>query len=202
MTRPLLSTAMSRGYSALLPGKLVAQAQLPSFRSSLARKTSYDPIATGSLVLQMLISCLYSPVRKTLPEPLDKFDPILLSQVRLGIISVLMTRDDTTFSDLRALLGLTQGNLGSHLQSLESASYVTTDKAFVERKPQTSCKLTAQGRRAFLRHLQVLEEIARRNRYRKAAIHTIEIGGEATGKRWRGFLRQIAEENGGKHARR
>lgn len=48
----------------------------------------------------------------------------------------------------------------------------------------------------------VIAEIEKLNRYRKAAIHTVEIGGEATGKRWRGFLRELAEANGGKHARR
>ena len=43
------------------------------------------------------------------------FDPLLLSQVRLGVVSILVTRKDATFSDLRELLGLTQGNLGTHL---------------------------------------------------------------------------------------
>ncbi len=48
----------------------------------------------------------------------------------------------------------------------------------------------------------VIEEIAKRNRYRKAAIHTVEIGGEATGRRWKGFLRELAEGNDGVHVRR
>ena len=68
-------------------------------------------------------------------EPLDKFDPILLSQVRLGVISALMTRTELSFTDLRALLGLTQGNLGSHLQNLEKAGYIEVIKEFVDRKP-------------------------------------------------------------------
>ena len=49
------------------------------------------------------------------------FDPVLLSQARLGIVSVLMTRDDASFSDLKTLLGLTQGNLGVHLKKLEES---------------------------------------------------------------------------------
>jgi len=49
---------------------------------------------------------------------------------------------------------------------------------------------------------QIVREIVRLNRYRKAAIHTVEIGGEATGKRWRGFLAELARANGGKHIRR
>ena len=94
-------------------------------------------------------------------EPLDKFDPILLSQVRLGIISILMTRPEAAFNDLRSLLGLTQGNLGSHLQSLESSDYVTIDKAFVNRKPRTTVCITASGRQAFLDHVDRLDRIAR-----------------------------------------
>jgi len=48
----------------------------------------------------------------------------------------------------------------------------------------------------------ILDEVTRRNRYRKAVIHTVEIGADATGKRWRGFLRQLAESTGGMHVRR
>lgn len=94
-------------------------------------------------------------------EPLDRFDPILLSQVRLGIISILMTRPEASFNDLRSLLGLTQGNLGSHLQSLESSDYVTIDKAFVGRKPRTTVRITPSGRQAFLDHVARLDRIAR-----------------------------------------
>ena len=94
-------------------------------------------------------------------EPLDKFDPLLLSQVRLGIISVLMTRAETTFNDLRTLLGLTQGNLGSHLRSLESSDYVAVHKAFVDRKPRTTLRITPSGRQAFLEHVARLDRIAR-----------------------------------------
>jgi DNA-binding MarR family transcriptional regulator len=88
------------------------------------------------------------------------FDPVLLSQARLGVVSVLMTRPAATFSDLKALLGLTQGNLGVHLRKLEDAGYVRVTKAFVERKPRSTLKLTAKGRKAFLAHLATLERIA------------------------------------------
>lgn len=89
------------------------------------------------------------------------FDPLLLSQVRLGVVSVLVTRREATFSDLRALLGLTQGNLGAHLGKLEEAGYVTIEKRFVKRKPRTTCRLTTSGRRAFLEHVKRLDAIAR-----------------------------------------
>ena len=89
------------------------------------------------------------------------FDPMLLSQARLGIVSVLMTRTDATFPDLKALLGLTQGNLGMHLRKLEEAGYVAVEKTFVKRKPRTTAKITKTGREAFMEHLARLEAIAR-----------------------------------------
>ena len=89
------------------------------------------------------------------------YDPVLLSQVRLGIVTVLITRKDATFSDLKSLLNLTQGNLGIHLQKLERAGYVVSKKAFVKRKPRTTVRITPKGRDAFLRHVEQLEKVAR-----------------------------------------
>ena len=87
------------------------------------------------------------------------FDPAFLSQARLGIISVLITVEEATFSELKDLLRLTQGNLGAHLSWLEEAGYVTVRKEFVGRKPRTSASLTEVGRAAFERHVAQLETI-------------------------------------------
>ena len=92
-------------------------------------------------------------------DPL-KFDPVLLSQARLGVISVLVSRKDASFTDLKELLGLTQGNLTVHLQKLQDEGYVTITKAFVNRKPRTTVVITEAGRRAFLQHLDQLQSIA------------------------------------------
>ncbi len=88
------------------------------------------------------------------------FDPLLLSQARLGVITVLLSRSDATFTELKALLGLTQGNLGAHLQQLEKANYVEVRKEFVGRMPRTSARITAEGRKAFLSHVNQLSQIA------------------------------------------
>jgi DNA-binding MarR family transcriptional regulator len=88
------------------------------------------------------------------------FDPVLLSQARLGIVSVLMTRDNASFSDLKSLLTLTQGNLGVHLRKLEEVGYVEVRKEFVERKPRTTASITKSGRAAFLAHVRQLGRIA------------------------------------------
>lgn len=89
------------------------------------------------------------------------FDPVLLSQARLGIVTVLVTRKEATFSDLKDLLGLTQGNLGIHLGKLEEAGYVAATKEFVKRKPRTTARITPQGRKAFLAHVDLLSQVAR-----------------------------------------
>ena len=89
------------------------------------------------------------------------FDPVLLSRARLGIVTVLMRRAAATFPDLKDLLGLTQGNLGVHLNKLEEEGYVSVRKEFVRRKPRTTARLTAKGRKAFLAHVEKLARIAR-----------------------------------------
>ena len=85
---------------------------------------------------------------------------MLMSQVRLGIISVLVARKGATFTDLKTLLSLTQGNLTIHLQKLEEGGYVSVKKEFVKRKPRTTCSISVRGRRAFFDHLEFLQAIA------------------------------------------
>ncbi len=89
------------------------------------------------------------------------FDPLLMSRVRLGIVAVLVERDAATFPDLKAVLGVTQGNLGVHLRKLEEAGYVAVEKEFADRKPRTTARLTTVGRTAFLTHVERLGRIAR-----------------------------------------
>ena len=90
------------------------------------------------------------------------FDPVLLSQARLGIVTVLVTRPEASFTDLKDLLGLTQGNLGIHLGKLEEHGYVSITKEFVKRKPRTTVRITAAGRAAFLAHVDRLAAVARK----------------------------------------
>ena len=71
-----------------------------------------------------------------------------------------MTRPKATFPELKSLLAMTQGNLGIHLRKLEQGGYVRVNKAFVDRKPQTTCTLSAKGRKAFLQHLEKLQSMA------------------------------------------
>jgi DNA-binding MarR family transcriptional regulator len=63
------------------------------------------------------------------------------------------------FTELRKLLGVTDGNLGTHLVTLENAGYVEIEKTFVGKKPRTRVSLTRAGRRAFDAHVQYLQDI-------------------------------------------
>ena len=95
------------------------------------------------------------------------FDPALLSQARLGIVSVLLTVPEATFPELKELLRLTQGNLGAHLRHLEDLGYVDVRKEFVGRKPRTTASLTETGRAAFKRQVAKLEAILRNGERQK-----------------------------------
>jgi DNA-binding MarR family transcriptional regulator len=82
--------------------------------------------------------------------------------VRLQIMASLMALGNDAqmdFSSLGKLLKLTDGNLGAHLQTLETASYIKIDKKFVERKPRTSISLTRKGRFEFEEHVAALKQI-------------------------------------------
>jgi DNA-binding MarR family transcriptional regulator len=65
------------------------------------------------------------------------------------------------FGDLKALCGLTDGNLSRHLQVLQDAKLVEISKGFDHNRPQTVCRITAQGRRRYLDYLAVLEQVVR-----------------------------------------
>lgn len=96
-------------------------------------------------------------------------DPVLHERGRLGIASVLAAVESLTFTELRDQLEMTDGNLSVHLQRLEDKGYVAIDKAFVGRRPQTTCRLTPAGRRAFERYLNQLESIVQAGRGRRGA---------------------------------
>lgn len=81
------------------------------------------------------------------------------NRIRLGIMSALMVNDRMSFSDLKDLLKVSDGNLASHLKRLESAEYIEVKKEFVARKPLTSYRVTQLGRIEFTQHIDLLEKI-------------------------------------------
>ena len=81
------------------------------------------------------------------------------NRIRLGIMSVLSVNQDVSFNELKELLGLTDGNLASHLKALEKNSYLIVTKQFIGRKPNTSYRITEKGRKAFVNHIKALEAL-------------------------------------------
>ena len=80
-------------------------------------------------------------------------------RIRLGIMSVLMVNESADFTELRELLGVTDGNLASHTKALESESYIRIEKQFIGKKPNTSYIATKEGKKAFNEHIDALEKL-------------------------------------------
>jgi DNA-binding HxlR family transcriptional regulator len=92
-------------------------------------------------------------------NPILNLQKVFESRIRLGIMSALMVNDTLDFNALKELLGLTDGNLASHLKALEQQNIIVVSKKFIGRKPSTNYKATLQGRELFRLHLAALEEI-------------------------------------------
>lgn len=105
------------------------------------------------------------PKTKAKPRAAD-FDRLIHERVRLGIVSALAVNESLSFSDLKALLQVTDGNLSVHARKLEDAEYITCAKSFAGRVPKTQYRLSAAGRRALERYLDHMEALIRATRLR------------------------------------
>ena len=94
----------------------------------------------------------------------DAFDAGALNDVihgklRLGMMAYLSAVESASFNELKTKLGATDGNLSVQLRKLEAAGYVTVDKRFVDRKPQTTAAFTEAGRSAWIAYLDQLRHL-------------------------------------------
>jgi DNA-binding transcriptional ArsR family regulator len=105
------------------------------------------------------------PVKPVAHTPL-RLDRLIHERLRLGIVSALAVNNKLTFTELKALLRTTDGNLSVHARKLEMAEYVTCNKFFEGRVPRTEFRLTATGRRALERYLDHMEALIRVTRAR------------------------------------
>jgi DNA-binding MarR family transcriptional regulator len=99
-----------------------------------------------------------------LKVPFDKLDKAFENRVRLQIMSVLMVNESYDFTSLRDLLDVTDGNLASNLKALEKEDYITVNKAFVGRKPNTTYLASDKGKTAFQQHLNALEQLIKQQK--------------------------------------
>ena len=95
---------------------------------------------------------------------LASLDEVIHGRVRLGIMTLLAGDAGVDFSQLKAKLALTDGNLSVHLRKLEEAGYVAIDKRFVDRKSQTTARITGSGRAAFIAYLDAMDALVREAR--------------------------------------
>ncbi len=90
----------------------------------------------------------------------DGLDRVIHERARLSVLTSLVTHPKgLLFSELKEFCGLTDGNLNRHLQVLEDARLVSVTKTQANNRPQTTCKITALGRRRYLEYLEVLEQV-------------------------------------------
>lgn len=96
------------------------------------------------------------------PFAFEGLDRVLHEKARLSILTSLADHPKgLSFTELRDLCGLTDGNLSRHVQILEEANMLTITKGFEGRRPLTTCQLTDEGRRRFFDYLGVLENVLR-----------------------------------------
>jgi len=92
-------------------------------------------------------------------NPIEALNKIFDSRIRLGVMSVLIVNEHISFNELKQLLELTDGNLASHLSTLEQAQYIRVQKAFIGKKTNTTYSITDLGKQAFKAHLDALEKM-------------------------------------------
>jgi DNA-binding HxlR family transcriptional regulator len=101
------------------------------------------------------------------PErPASTLDAVIHERMRLAIVSALAVNPSLTFTELKRMLGMTDGNLSVHARRLEEVGYVVCEKFFEGRTPRTEYRLTAAGRRALERYLSHMDAIIRATRGR------------------------------------
>ena len=92
-------------------------------------------------------------------NPIENLNKTFDSRVRLGIMSTLMVNEKINFNDLKEVIEVTDGNLASHIKSLEENGYIKVNKGFIGRKTNTTYTITKAGEKAFQQHLNALEKM-------------------------------------------
>lgn len=98
---------------------------------------------------------------QTDPElhPLAGIDTVIHAPARLMVLTYLYVVESADYVFLMRLTGLTWGNLATHLNKLEEAGYVAAQKSFKGKKPQTTLRLTEQGRKAFRAYKESMQQV-------------------------------------------
>ena len=98
------------------------------------------------------------------PEPFLQLDRVIHEKGRLAIMSMLAATPELSFIELRDTLGMSDGNLNTHIRTLQEAGYIAVSKTYEKNRPLTTCSLTAAGRKSFASYIDLLEQILEQTR--------------------------------------
>ena len=98
------------------------------------------------------------------PEPFLNLDRVIHEKGRMAIMSLLAATPEMSFTELRDTLSMTDGNLTTHIKTLQQAGYVGVTKSVQHNRPLTTCSLTTAGRAAFKDYVELLEQIVRQTK--------------------------------------
>ena len=93
--------------------------------------------------------------RRRMLKPLD---PLLHSELRLAVVSILIGVEEADFVYIRTETGATAGNLSVQIDKLQKAGYIEVEKGFKGKMPRTTCRITSKGREAFKEYVETLRE--------------------------------------------
>jgi len=79
-------------------------------------------------------------------------------------MSMLAASPELSFTELRGALEMTDGNLTTHIRTLQEAGYVSVSKSYKKNRPLTTCSLTTEGKKVFANYINLLEQIVQQNK--------------------------------------
>ena len=100
------------------------------------------------------------------PQSFLQLDRVIHEKGRLAIMSMLAATPELSFTELRDGLAMTDGNLTTHIRTLQEAGYVSVTKSFQHNRPLTTCSLTTAGKKAFADYINLLEAIIQQSKPR------------------------------------
>lgn len=92
-------------------------------------------------------------------NPISGLNKMFDNRIRLGVMSILMVNEEVSFNDLKQMLEATDGNLATHMVTLEEEGFVKVHKGFIGRKTNTTYSVTKAGEKAFKEHITALEKV-------------------------------------------
>ena len=98
------------------------------------------------------------------PKPFLQLDRVIHEKGRLAIMSMLAASPELSFTELKEALDMTDGNLTTHIRTLQESGYVSVTKSFRNRRPLTTCSLTPAGRESFSNYIALLEQVVKENK--------------------------------------